>query len=127
VFDLDWDGVPDSFNIDWLKSYFQIIDEYQGKWGNPVAVNEYGIVRWAPGGSAFLDDQLSLFEQLGLNHAIWMWDPAWEPWIEEVNAMNYRFGIDPLAKGEELPNPLIDILRTYWSLNTLRPSNYYKQ
>jgi hypothetical protein len=125
-FDLDWDGIPDSFNRDWLESYFQTITEFRNGQDLAMGVNEYGIVRWIPGGSNFLDDQLALFEDLGLNHAIWMWDPAWEPWTDEVNSMNYRFGTNPRNNSEDLPNPIMDILIKYWSRNLHRPSNYLK-
>jgi len=120
-FDLDWDGIPDSFNQEWLDSYFLTIDVFQERWGVPVAVNEYGIVRWVPGGAAFLDDQLALFEARGLNHAIWMWDPAWEPWTEEVNSMNFRFGPDPQNQIDQVPNPLLEILQKYWDRNNIQP------
>lgn len=90
----------------------------------PIAVNEYGIVRWVPGGAKFLDDQLTLFEERGLNHAIWMWDPHWEPWTSEVNFMNYRFGQNPGNQTEQMPNPLLDVIRKYWNLNTIRPSDF---
>jgi hypothetical protein len=123
-FDLDWDGKPDSFNQEWLDEYLLVIDEYRRKWDVPVAVNEYGIVRWVPGGAAFLDDQLALFEERGLNHAIWMWDPSWKPWTEEVNAMNYRFGPDPRNHADQLPNPLMDTLQKYWGRNIIRPSDF---
>ena len=125
-FDLDWDGIPDSFNRDWLKSYFQIITEFKNDRNLVVGVNEYGVVRWIPGGADFLDDQLALFEDIGLNHAIWIWDPVWEPWTEEVNSMNYRFGTNPQNNSEDLPNPIMDILIRNWSLNEIRPSNYLK-
>ena len=121
---MDWDGIPDSFDRNWLESYFGTISEFQREWDSPVAVNEYGIVRWVPGGDKFLDDQLGLFEELGLNHAIWMWDPAWEPWTEEVNAMNFRFGQDPRNQTDQIQNPILDILQKYWVRNTLRPSNF---
>ena len=124
-FDLDWDGHRDDFNVEWLNNYFQTIDQFQEEWGVPIAVNEYGIVRWIPGGDTFLKDQLLLFEERGLNHAIWMWDPAWEPWTNEVNVMNYRFGQNSLNRKDELPNPLMDILQEYWQLNSLRPSDFY--
>jgi hypothetical protein len=54
-----------------------------------------------------------------------MWDPAWEPWTNEVNVMNYRFGQNSLNRKDELPNPLMDILQEYWQLNSLRPSDFY--
>ena len=124
-FDLNWDGEPDNFNKEWLDSYLRISFEFKSNSKVPLAVNEYGIVRWIPGGALFLDDQLAIFEEYGFNHAIWMWDPAWEPWTDEVNAMNYRFGTDPRKESEDLPNPLVDVLEEYWSLNTIRPSTYY--
>ena len=127
VFDLDWDGNPDPFNQDWLEDYFTIIDQFQDKWDVPISVNEFGVVRWVPDGAEFINDQLSLFEKQGLNHAIWMWDPAWEPWTEEVNAMNYRFGLDPETQADVVPNPLMDVLQKYWSQNTIRPSDYYSE
>jgi len=123
-FDLDWDGKKDDFNKEWLNSYLGSIDQFQKDWDVPMAVNEYGIVRWIPGGEDFLADQLDLFETRGLNHAIWMWDPAWEPWTEEVNAMNYRFGQDPKSYEDIIPNPLMDLLEKYWSQNEIRPSDY---
>ena len=53
-----------------------------------------------------------------------MWDPAWQPWTEEVNAMNYRFGQDPKSHVDTLPNPLMDLLVEYWSRNEIRPSDF---
>ena len=122
--DLNWDGKKDDFNKEWLDNYLGIIDQFQDKWQVPMGVNEYGIVRWIPGGEVFLDDQLALFEVRGLNHAIWMWDPEWKPWAEEVNAMNYRFGQDPKSLEDTLPNPLMDLLTEYWSRNEIRPSDF---
>jgi len=126
-FDLDWDGIPDSFNHIWLDNYLFAIDEFQDEWGMPIAVNEYGIVRWIPGGANFLDGQLTLFEEKGLNHAIWMWDPYWEPWASDVNAMNYRFGTNPGSQLEQMPNALMDVIQKYWILNTVRPSDFYSR
>jgi hypothetical protein len=51
----------------------------------PVAVNEFGVIRWvggwsggkpAPDAYRFMADQLRLIEGLGLNYAIWKWDSA---------------------------------------------------
>ncbi len=126
-FDLDWDGNPEPFNQEWLEGYFTIIDQFQDEWNDPIAVNEFDVVRWVLGGAEFLDDQLSIFEKQGFNHEIWMWDPAWEPWTEEVNARNYRFGQDPGIQVDDILNPLMDVLQKYWSQNTIRPSDYYSE
>jgi len=47
----------------------------------PVAVNEFGVIRWAgafnkPDGDEFLKRQFEELEKSGFNHAIWKWDPA---------------------------------------------------
>jgi hypothetical protein len=123
--DLDWDGRRDDFDKDWQEVYLEEIDRFGETWGVPLAVNEYGVVRWIPGGDDFIKDQLILFEKQGLNHAVWMWDPTWEPWTEEVHAMNLRFGQDPNSRYDQLPNPVLDILQEVWQLNSLRLSNFY--
>jgi endoglucanase len=124
-FDLDWDGSPEDFDQAWLEGYFQIIGRFQEECGCPVAVNEYGVNRWVPGAADFLRDQIALFEVYRLNHAIWVWDPGWQPWTDEVNAMNYRFGENPLNRKDQLPNPLLEVLQEDWKLNAIRPSNFY--
>jgi hypothetical protein len=27
----------------------------------------------------FMNDQLNLFEQHGMNHAVWLWETSWQP------------------------------------------------
>lgn len=120
--DLDWDGEADTFNRDWLDDYLSAIDGFKSQYHAPVAVNEFGVMRWTPNGPAFMDDQMDLFEQRGMNHALWSWDPAWEPFTEEVNPFNFRFGPDPDNR-VEVPNDLMNIILKYWARNTVRPSN----
>jgi hypothetical protein len=123
-FDLDWDGQPDPFDRQWLDGYLSIIDDYQHEHGVPVAVNEFGVQRWVPDAAAFVADQMDLFEQRGMNYALWSWDPAWEPWTEEVDAFNFRHGPDPDHHADVASSDLMDIIREYWARNTVRPSNF---
>jgi uncharacterized protein (TIGR01370 family) len=122
-FDLDWDGEPDPFDRDWLDEYLSTIGEFQDAHDVPVAVNEFGLVRWVPGASDFVDDQMALFEQRGMNHALWVWDPYWEPWTEEVNAFNFRYGPDP-NNDSDVESDLQDVIVKYWGRNTVRPSDF---
>jgi hypothetical protein len=124
-FDLNWDGTADSFDRDWLDEYLSAIDAFKAEYGVPVAVNEFGVVRWVPGGAAFMDDQMELFEQRGMNHALWSWDSLWEPFTAEVNAFNFRFGPDPDHHSDVASSDLIDVIVKYWGRNTIRPSNYH--
>ena len=87
-----------------------------------VAVNQSGIMQWEPGAAEFVDDQLALFEQQGVNYALWLWKTSWEPYAEEVDAFNFRHGPDPLNHSAIASSRLMQILRTYWALNVIRPS-----
>lgn len=121
-FDLDWDGVRDTFDKAWLDGYLSIIDAYTAEHHVPVAVNEFGVQRWVPDGAAFMDDQMTLFEARGMNYALWAWDPAWDPWTEEVNAFNIRFGPDH-RNHEDVENALLDVITRHWARNSVRPSD----
>ncbi len=121
-FDLDWDDIPDTFDRAWLDGYLSVIDNFQDRHGAPVAVNEYGVVRWAPGAADFLRDSMDLFEQRGMNHAFWAWNPLWPPY-QHIDDMNYLHGPDPNNHTDLATNDLIEVIRSYWGRNTVRPSN----
>jgi len=120
VFDTDWDGDDDQFDRAWLDSLLSTVDAFKGTHGVPVAVNEFGVVRWGPNAAGFMDDQMDLFEQRGLNHALWVWDPAWAPHAEENNAFNFRFGPDP-ANHTDVGSVLQDVIISHWRRNAVRP------
>jgi len=119
--DLDWDGTPDRFDREWLDGFLGILDEYQARTGAPLAVNEFGVVRWVPGAAEFLRDEFELFEARGLNYAFWVWDPDWPMWNENVNGMNYRYGLDPW-NASPVENPIWDAVLDHWSRNLTWPS-----
>ncbi len=123
-FDLDWDGQPDLFNRDWLDAFLAPIDEFKSEYGAPVSVNEFGVNRWIPGAADFMRDEMDLFEQRGMNHAFWVWDPHWRPWSENVSGMNYRFGPDPVNV-TPFENDLLAVILEFWNRNTVRPSNFW--
>jgi len=123
-FDLDWDGAPDDFNRAWLEGFLGIVDDVRDEYdGAVIGVNEFGVVRWVPGGATFMDDQMAMFEERGLNHALWDWAPSWAPWTQDVSEFNFRFGPDP-NNATDTPNDLMDVILKYWNRNTVRPSNF---
>jgi len=110
-------------DFDRLDDLLTTVDNFAGAHGVPVAVNEFGVVRWVPGAAEFMDDQMALFEQRGMNHALWVWDPVWEPWTEEVNGFNFRYGPDP-DSNSGVESDLQNVILKYWERNTVRPSNF---
>ena len=122
-FDLNWDGQPDAFDREWLDDFLTPIDDFKAEHGAPVSVNEFGVMRWVTGAADFMRDEMELFEQRGMNHAFWVWDPHWKPWSESVSGMNYRFGPDP-QNVTTVDNELLEVIIRFWKRNAARPSNF---
>ncbi len=123
VFDADWDGIPDTVDRAWLDTLLaDTVDAFRAAHGSPpVAANEYGVHRWAPGAEVFMSDLTALFEQRGMNYALWEWSTSWEPFASGVHAFTFGFGPDP-ANRTNVPNPLQDVILSWWARNTARPS-----
>jgi hypothetical protein len=68
-----------------------------------------------------MEDQIAFLEQIGLNHALWAWEPAWGPWAEEVDAFNFRHGPDP-KNHSDISSELMDVIVSWWGRNAVRPS-----
>ena len=121
VFDTNWDDIDDQFNRAWLDDLLSTVDDFVDTHGAPVAVNEFGLTRWQPGAAQFMADQIDLFEQRGLNHALWEWSPAWAAHAEN-DAFNFRHGPDPNHHAEVDSSPLMDVIMEAWARNAIRPS-----
>jgi hypothetical protein len=121
-FDTDWDDESDSFDRDWLEDYLEPVDEFADRYGVLLAVDEFGINRWVPGGADYMDDIMGLFELRGLNYSFWEWSTSWQDFALDVHDMNYLFGTDPNSRSEQ-PSRLLEVIKRYWNLNTVRPSD----
>ncbi len=120
--DLDWDGEPDSLNRDWLTSLLSPVSEFRSTYGVPVAVNEYGVMRFEPGAAEYLRDLMELLEGLGVNHALWAWTPAYLLRYGDMQEFEYRLGPDMDNLTEPVPNELLEVIVSNWKRNTVRPS-----
>jgi len=120
--DSDCDGYEDTVDRNWLEKYISQASDFTSEHGVVVAVNEYGVARWAPGAAEFMRDEMQIFERLGLNYSLWVWDPVWQPWNAGVNFMSILYGEDP-ANMMETENELFDVVTGFWSFNTVRPSS----
>ena len=122
-FDTDLSGDSENFNFTWLQNYLAVIGRFKKESGAPVAVNEFGLVRWTTGGAEFLKDEMDIFEQYGANYALWSWDSAFQLNKEVISDdFNFRRGTDP-TNHVDVPNPLQDVILEAWKRNVVRPSN----
>ncbi|MCP5100491.1 MAG: cellulase family glycosylhydrolase, partial [Chloroflexi bacterium] len=122
-FDADYDGEDDLFDRAWLDDFLSPIDTFAERYAVPVVVDEFGVNRWVPGASEFMDAQMDLFEQRGLNYALWEWQTSWPPFAEDVHDMNFLLGGDP-DNLDAVPNELMDVIVKYWEGNVIRPSTF---
>lgn len=120
--DLDFDGVPDPFNRAWLNRFLSIVDRFKQQHHAPVASNEYGVMRWEPGASRFLADEMALFEQRRMNYALWVWSGSWPP-LAAFDDFDFLHGPDPDNHEDVASSALIDAIKTSWKRNRLRPSD----
>lgn len=122
-FDVNNDGKIETFDQNYLSALLQPVRQYEKKNSAAIVINEFGVKRWVPGAADYLNDLLALFETEGWNYAIWEWSTGYEPFGLEVDDFNYTLSTDPANKTIMLENPVLDVLRSYWRLNTVRPSN----
>jgi hypothetical protein len=69
-------------------------------------------------------DQMDLFDQVGVNNALWVWAPPSFDQLDSVDEFDFRFGPDPNSHQVFVPNDLHTAITRYWSRNTVRPSNF---
>lgn len=122
-FDLNWDGEPDQFNRDWLVNFLSTLAGFQQEHGAPVAINEFGVMRWQPGAADFMRAEMDIFEEYGVNYALWVWNPEWKPWGNSSNEFDFRYGPDP-ENYTPVENDLGNVILEFWGRNVLRPSNF---
>jgi len=114
-----------------LKSAYATILRWCNEQKVPVAINEFGVVRWAGGWSGnkktghplpdadrFIADQLELLESIGVNHAIWKWDPATCEGDDDFNFMHGQI----FSSHRDTPSRLRQNIVTNWQKNNLRPA-----
>jgi hypothetical protein len=107
-------------NRDWLADFFQPMADFQSKERAPLAVNEFGVMRWEPGAERFFADSTELFESFGMNHAVWLWEtPSPIDWDE----FNIRRGPEPSQHIDVPDSLLIGAIRRSWAKNAVRPAD----
>ncbi|MBE9569258.1 MAG: cellulase family glycosylhydrolase [Proteobacteria bacterium] len=121
TFDADYDKKLDQVNRSWLDTLLQTVDQVAAANDAPVAANEFGVMRFEPDASQFMDDLMGLLEQRGMNYALWEWASSWEPFAWN-NAFNFRHGPDLNNQTDVSTSDLLKVIKKYWGRNTVRPS-----
>jgi hypothetical protein len=115
-----------------LRNIYLALARWRTEQGALVAVTEFGAIRWAggwlgdkrrghpvPDADKFISDQLDLVEKLGMNHAIWKWDPDTCQGDDDYNFLHGQ----TFSSHTESPSPLRTIITTSWQRNSLRPGS----
>jgi hypothetical protein len=126
TFDTDEDGNNDTVNQAWLDNVLTPIDDFKAAHNVPVAVNEFGVQRWEPGAAQYMEDQMALFEQRGLNQALWLWAPSTGDFVEYTHYFNPLLGPNPNNRTEVTTSDLLQVIEQNWSLNLLHPDISFK-
>jgi cysteinyl-tRNA synthetase len=106
------------FDRTWLEENIRPVNEFAREHQVPIFVGEFGLLRWVPNAPAFLQDQISLFEETGWNHAAYVWRGD-EP---DFDGFNLEYGPDPGAHSAIPDNPLLTLFRQQWTLNSVFPT-----
>ncbi len=126
-FDTDDDGTAENFDRAWLYQWLSPVDTFTRTHQVPVAANEFGAMRWQPGVANFMDDEMNLFETRGMNYALWLWKSSWPPLQADVDAFNFRHGLDPTHHMDVSDSALIRSIKTHWQRNQVRPSTFARR
>lgn len=112
-------GMLEKFDLEWISRLVEPVRTYRNQKKIPVAVGEYGVIRWAVGAENFLKDQLQVYESEGMNHFVWLWETSW-PHID-YDQFNLRHGTVRSNVHNTRMNPLLSVLKQNWRRNYLGP------
>lgn len=116
----DFNGAPVSFDQTWLKATLQPVVDFKTTRNVPIAVNEFGVMRWEPGADKYMADLMSFFETIGVNHAYWLWEVAYPITFDEFNL---RHGPDFNNHTDVETSDLINAIQADWKRNGIRPND----
>lgn len=104
---------------------YEYIYGFKVSHGAQVAVNEFGVVRYAGASDEARDAgkaityETDLNERVGANHALWLWETRA---CISYDEMNLKHGVNPknhadLTPEEETKDPLVTAVKTNWARN----------
>jgi hypothetical protein len=100
-----------------LAEAYRKIRKFKSRYEVPMAVNEFGAVRWATDVDQFIGRQMQYLEELGANHALWLWETSFPLNYDEFN---FRHGPDRGHHADVSTSALIEVIQRNWKLNQIR-------
>jgi len=104
------------FSTNQLRDLYNRISGFETTNRVPIAVNEFGVVRFAPNADSFVRTQMAMIEGLGANHALWLWETSFPL---DYDDFNFRRGPDPNNHVDVASSDLISVIKTDWSNNLI--------
>ncbi len=109
---------PGRYDQQWVRSSLAPIDVFRSaNPGSPVAVTEFGVVRWAPGAALYFSDVTTVLEEKRVNHFLWLWSTSWPP-MAEADEFDFRHGPDPSVHSDVASSALLDAVRADFARNS---------
>ncbi|HJQ23156.1 MAG TPA: cellulase family glycosylhydrolase [Blastocatellia bacterium] len=103
-----------------VEALYRRINDFKNENGVPMAVNEFGVERFAKGASDYTAQQMRLIEAMGANHALWLWETSFPLDYDEFN---FRRGPDSRNHRDVQTSALIEVIKADWAANAVRPSD----
>lgn len=103
----------------WLENTLRPVYDFKQKHKVPVVVNEFGVMRWEKGASTYLDDHMSILENLGVNYSYWLWESSYSG--ISYDEFDYRKGTKSKNHRNQSDNELLRTLKKYFTKNQSRP------
>lgn len=122
---------------DWFEALFAPLDRFRNGGAEepsralavnsgaplPMAMTEFGVVRWAPDAAGYLADQLAALERRGINAMLYGWAPEGASQGQAIDRFDPSFGPDPDNHTRLATTPALEVLARHWQANRERPSN----
>ena len=97
-----------------LQSLYDRISDFAATNRVRIAINEFGVVRFARDADNFLQTQIAMIEKLGANHALWLWETSFPL---DYDDFNFRRGPDPNNHVDVENSALMSVVKADWANN----------
>lgn len=97
-----------------VQSLYDRISDFAATNRVRIAINEFGVVRFATDADKFLQTQIAMIEKLGANHALWLWETSFPL---DYDDFNFRRGPDPKNHVDVEDSALMNVVKADWANN----------